>query len=124
MIKKTSSIIALIAMIVIGCVKDDGLSPTKGKDQALKSESAPDITRGEIGCVIIRGGTITCLGTRCGTPSGSCGPEYTSCECVTRGSNAQEFGLNRTFEEFKKKWNTKEGRNKLRKEGFQSIDTE
>jgi hypothetical protein len=82
-----------------------------------------NISRGYKACVIEDGdGNVIAAGTRCGTPTGDCGP-YSKCKALTRVLKGKlPDGM--TFEEFAEIWNDDTRRERLISLGYNEKDIE
>ncbi len=86
-----------------------------------KSNNLEAAKRGEIACSIKdRNGNEIAAGTRCGTPTGSCG-RYSNCKALT-SKLIGELPKGMTYEEFVELWNDDTRREQLVALGYYEED--
>ncbi|MGV3610510.1 MAG: hypothetical protein ACO1N0_06150 [Fluviicola sp.] len=78
--------------------------------------------KGEIACTIYNADSTSCIGKRCGTPTGDCGSSYTACRCLQTPPKSTFLPSGMSLEEFNDMWADEKGNKILRKMGYNSRD--
>lgn len=126
--------LASVGIGIVACKKEKVAPNSVNQENAYqKSESgsnelatnidkanANSTKKGQIACSVKdANGKEICAGTRCGTPTGTCGYKYTECACVSLKTIDP---TSTSKEDFIKLWNNPTTREKLKLQGYHAED--
>lgn len=118
-----SLVLMVFSVFLIAACSKENVLPHDGSetmDEGIYETKAP--SKGEIACSITDGKKETAAGTRCGTPTGTCG-KATACKAVSVSVNA-DLPDGMTEDEFISIWNNDETRYVLEDAGYFAVDVE
>jgi hypothetical protein len=128
--------LALVGVGIFACQKENVVpNPSFNTIDNVESSGRQEIggKKGSIACTVLdSNGKPICAGTRCGTPLGNCGKNFTNCHCIETGPVQPADPLvageklidGMTKHQFIQKWNTEEGRKELISKGFYEKDVQ
>jgi hypothetical protein len=109
--------------ILFSCHKNETIlnSNDNNTNEEIYDVKAAAPKKGVIACTVYANGVAVGTGTRCGTPTGTCGKKYTACQIINVRSNMQ-LPNDMTVDEFIDTWNNDETRHTLEELGFYEED--
>ena len=113
--------LATVSLSMTSCEKEIVTQSNSTENETINNVTKEAPTRGVIACSIKdANGNEIAAGTRCGTPTGSCG-RYSNCKAVSR-TMLGELPEGMSYEEFVEIWNDDTKRETLISLGYYEVD--